>query len=56
MTILESLIYVGIMWRVVYAQVLSNLGDKISDAEIDEMIREIDLDGDGQVDYEGQIQ
>lgn len=33
--------------------VLRSLGDQqISDAEVDEMIREIDLDGDGEVDYE----
>lgn len=34
---------------------MSNLGDKLTDSEIDEMIREIDLDGDGQVDYEGEF-
>lgn len=33
--------------------VLKNIGDSITDEEIDELIREIDLDGDGEVDYEG---
>lgn len=35
--------------------VLRSLGDKhISNDEIEEIIREIDLDGDGQIDYEGR--
>lgn len=29
--------------------VMTNLGEKLSDAEVDEMIREADVDGDGQV-------
>ncbi|KAL3846704.1 hypothetical protein ACJMK2_017672 [Sinanodonta woodiana] len=32
--------------------VITNLGDKLTDAEVDEMIREVDVDGDGQVNYE----
>ena len=32
--------------------VMTNLGEKLSDAEVDEMIREADVDGDGQVNYE----
>lgn len=31
---------------------MSNLGEQLSDAEIDEMIRAADKDGDGQVHYE----
>jgi Ca2+-binding EF-hand superfamily protein len=31
-----------------------NLGEKLSDEEIEEMIQEADLDGDGQVSYEGK--
>ena len=34
--------------------VMANLGEKLTDGEIEEMIREADTDGDGQVNYEGQ--
>ncbi|EOY11087.1 hypothetical protein QUC31_009676 [Theobroma cacao] len=33
-------------------QVMINLGEKLTDEEIEQMIREADLDGDGQVNYE----
>ncbi|KAL6281743.1 hypothetical protein ACE6H2_018624 [Prunus campanulata] len=32
--------------------VMANLGEKLTDEEVDEMIREADEDGDGQVNYE----
>ena len=32
-----------------------NLGEKLSDEEVDEMIKEADIDGDGQVNYEGTL-
>ena len=32
--------------------VMTNLGEKLSDEDVDEMIREADVDGDGQVNYE----
>lgn len=32
--------------------VMINLGEKLTDEEVEQMIREADLDGDGQVNYE----
>ncbi|KAF5734060.1 calmodulin [Tripterygium wilfordii] len=32
--------------------VMTNLGEKLTDEEVDDMIREADIDGDGQVNYE----
>ena len=34
--------------------VMDNLGEKLTDDEVEEMIREADLDGDGMVSYEGK--
>jgi len=32
--------------------VMTNLGEKLTDEEVDEMIREADVDGDGQINCE----
>ncbi|KAK3165751.1 hypothetical protein QOZ80_1AG0037220 [Eleusine coracana subsp. coracana] len=32
--------------------VMTNLGEKLSDGEVDEMVREADVDGDGHINYE----
>ena len=32
--------------------IMINLGEKLPDVEVDEMLREADIDGDGQVNYE----
>lgn len=32
--------------------VMTNLGEKLTDEEVDEMIKEADLDGDGHINYE----
>lgn len=33
--------------------VFLRVGEKLSDYEVDEMIREADIDGDGQINYDG---
>ena len=35
-------------------RVMMNLGEKLSEEEVDEMMREADIDGDGEINYEGQ--
>ena len=35
--------------------VLCNLGEVMSEDEVQEMIRSADVDGDGRINYEGQI-
>ena len=32
--------------------VMTNLGEKLTDEDVDEMIREVDVDGDGHINYE----
>ena len=34
--------------------VMTNLGEKLTDEEVDEMVREADIDKDGQINYEGE--
>lgn len=33
--------------------VMTNLGEKLSEEEVDDMIKEADMDGDGMVNYDG---
>ncbi|RWS02470.1 calmodulin-like protein 3 [Dinothrombium tinctorium] len=35
--------------------VMTNLGEKLTDEEVEDMIKEADLDGDGLVNYEGKL-
>ena len=35
---------------------LTNLGERLSEEEVDEMIAEVDIDGDGKVDYKGKVE
>lgn len=32
---------------------MTSLGERLSEEEVDDMIKEADLDGDGQVNYDG---
>ena len=34
---------------------MQTLGERLSDDEIEDMIREADIDGDGQIDYRGRL-
>ena len=36
--------------------VMTNLGEKLTTEEVDDMIREADADGDGQVNYDGKFE
>lgn len=36
--------------------VMTNLGERLTDEEVDDMIKEADTDGDGQVNYKGKDQ
>lgn len=45
----------GFISAVELRHVLTSLGERLTDEEIDEVMREADLDGDGQVDYEAFV-
>ena len=50
-TLSDKKILEKIIWKY-FRHVMTNLGEKLTDEEVDEMIREADIDGDGQVNYE----
>ncbi|KAL5008434.1 hypothetical protein ScPMuIL_014015 [Solemya velum] len=41
----------GLISALELRQVMTNLGEKLTDKEVDDMIKEADLDGDGQINY-----
>ena len=45
----------GVITATELRYVMTNLGEKMTDEEIDEMLREADTDGDGQIDYQGEM-
>ena len=42
----------GTISAVELRHIMTNLGEKLTDEEVDEMLREADIDGDGQINYE----
>lgn len=49
-----AVVFIGFLFLLTVRHVMTNLGEKLTDEEVDEMIREADIDGDGQVNYEGE--
>lgn len=43
----------GLISRTELSVVMTNLGEKLTDEEVDDMIKEADIDGDGQINYKG---
>ena len=43
----------GVVSAAELRHVMANLGCKLSDGELDDMINEADTDGDGQIEYDG---
>ena len=42
----------GFIFAAELRQVMTNLGEKLTDEEVEEMIWEADVDGDGHIDYD----
>lgn len=43
----------GVISSTELRRVMTNLGEKLTDEEVDDMIKEADIDGDGMVNYNG---
>lgn len=44
----------GLISSLELRHVMTHLGEKLSEEEVDDMIKEADLNGDGVVDYKGE--
>ena len=45
----------GFISAVELKYMLTNMGHKLSDEEVEELLAEADIDGDGQLNYEGRL-
>lgn len=45
----------GVITSTELRRVMMNLGEKLTDAEVEDMIKEADVDGDGNVNYHGEF-
>ena len=45
----------GVISAVELKRIMTTLGEKMTAEEADEMIHEVDIDGDGQIEYEGNF-
>lgn len=45
----------GVISSTELRRVMTNLGEKLTDDEVEDMIKEADIDGDGNVNYNGEF-